>query len=276
MSFNLQAIAQEALTAASMTKGVASRLRFAWDVIISRFLKFVRLPGYNQVRIISLQDGPQIAYRLNRGDIQGLREVWMDHCYELPFTMVPQIVVDLGANIGLTSLWLHHRFKCRQFIAVEALAGNAEVVRQNFALNHLPGTVIHAAIGPADGEVVFECQSESNVGRVLTGEPQAKTADRVKVKMISMDQVLALLPEGDNIDLIKLDIEGGEEALFSSNLGWLSRVNAIIAELHPDIADCDLVRRNIEAAGFKFIPPNSRFPGSVSAFIRSDHPAALQ
>lgn len=276
MLSNLPAIGRETCRAFCMTRGISSRFRAAFDVLVSRFLRFFKLPSYNQPRTIEMADGSRITYRMNRGDVQGLREVWMDGCYRLPFAIEPKIVVDLGANIGLTSLWLHRQYHCQRIIAVEALEANAELVEQNFMQNKLPGTVIHAAIGPRDGVAVFECRSESNVGRIAAAGEDAKedVAFTVQVPMTSMDAICAMLEPGQRIDLVKLDIEGGEEALFSENLGWLQRVDAIIAELHPGIADCDKVVAALKGAGFAFLQTGQAFDGSPSSFIRRDHPAA--
>lgn len=259
-----------------MTRGVTSRLRAATDVIVSRFLRFFKLGSYDRPRTVKMMDGTRITYRMNRGDVQGLREVWMDGCYQLPFAIQPKVLVDLGANIGLTSLWLHRQYHCERIIAVEALEANARLVQQNFVQNNIPGTVIHAAIGPRDGVVSFECRNESNIGRIAsdTGDTNGDVTSTVQVPMISMDQVLSKLDPGQRIDLVKLDIEGGEEALFSENLGWLQRVDAIVAELHPGIADCDKVVNALDAAGFAFLRTGHAFDGSPSAFIRRDHPAA--
>jgi hypothetical protein len=38
--------------------------------------------------------------------------------------------------------------------------------------------------------------------------------------------------EMDTVDLVKIDIEGGERYLFAKNTEWLDRVNALVIELH--------------------------------------------
>jgi hypothetical protein len=49
----------------------------------------------------------------------------------------------------------------------------------------------------------------------------------------------------ENIDLLKLDIEGAEREIFgASDLDWMARTNAIIIELH------DRFRPGCEAAFF--------------------------
>ena len=269
---NVWSIAREAAVAWKLGDGLHSKLRLAADVLLSRGLKLGRLPGFDKTRTVRLVGGTSLTYRLNRGDLQSIREVWMDAVYRLPFAMTPRIVVDLGANIGLSSAWLHKQFGCEQIIAVEPNAANALLTKRNFELNAIRGRVLEAAIGPEDGEAQFECFDESNMGRIAADGSSSSKA--VKVAMISMETVLKHLPEGRRVDLVKMDIEGGEALLFARNTGWLDRVDAIVTELHPDAIDCAPVLAAIEAAGFTFIPCNSVFPKSPTAFIRNTHPAA--
>jgi tRNA1(Val) A37 N6-methylase TrmN6 len=58
-------------------------------------------------------------YRWNRGDLASIREVFVLEGYRLPVGFVPRTVLDLGANIGLTSIWLANNFPLEHLIAVE-------------------------------------------------------------------------------------------------------------------------------------------------------------
>lgn len=54
------------------------------------------------------------------------------------------------------------------------------------------------------------------------------------------------------VDLIKLDIEGSEFALFHS-ADWLKRVNAISMEVHPLLGDPNIILKSINQHGFTYI-----------------------
>ncbi len=50
-----------------------------------------------------------------------------------------------------------------------------------------------------------------------------------------------------NIDLIKIDVEGSERAIFSGDLNWLQMVNHILIEIHDEESRqyCfDILKRN--------------------------------
>ena len=77
--------------------------------------------------MLRLRGGVTITYRFNKGDIWSVREVWLFECYRPPFEIAIDHVLDLGANIGLTSLWLAKRYGCGRIIAVEPSAANARL-----------------------------------------------------------------------------------------------------------------------------------------------------
>jgi FkbM family methyltransferase len=234
-----------------LTADVPSFLRFASDVLLSRIARHVPAAAglAGSERTIRVQGGLQLRYRLNRGDMQSIREVWIDEAYRLPFDAAPKLIVDLGANIGLTSLWFAHRYGGTEIIAVEPSPDNARLARLNLEGNNVRAQVLEAAVGARDGTVYFQEDRDSNLGHVASsGRP---------VRQVSMDTVLRDLPPSAEVDLIKMDIEGGEGPLFEDNLGWLRRVRAIIAETHRDVIDHPALVRTLEAQGFRYIPAHS-------------------
>jgi tRNA1(Val) A37 N6-methylase TrmN6 len=66
-----------------------------------------------------------VCYRLNKGDLHSIREVWFEEAYRLPFEDPSGTLLDLGANIGLTGVWLAKRYAIERVIAVEPDCDNA-------------------------------------------------------------------------------------------------------------------------------------------------------
>jgi FkbM family methyltransferase len=238
--------------------------RFAADVFLSRLARKVPLPNQNRDRMIRVKGGVKLHYRLNRGDMQSIREVWIDECYRLPFDLTPDRLVDLGANIGLTSLWFARRYGCSSIVAVEPSPENARLTRLNLEENQVRAEVIEAAVGPRDGTALFEEAGDSNMGHLNP------SGGGRQVTVVSMETVLGRLPAGAKVDLVKMDIEGGEGPLLGENLGWLARVRSIIAEFHPTLIDYPGVIKVIEGQGFRYVPAHSASHfDSMDAFIRA-------
>jgi hypothetical protein len=68
---------------------------------------------------------------------------------------------------------------------------------------------------------------------------------------------------------VKLDIEGGEEALLTGDRSWLRRVRCLMAEFHPDVVDYPALVKLVESEGFRYIPAGSVFPMSADTFVRN-------
>jgi FkbM family methyltransferase len=263
---------REGLQASALTDDACSRSQLRRDFFWSRLLKLGRLPGYNRARQVQL-GGLTVNYRFNRGDLQSLREVLVEEVYACDLPFVPQTVLDLGANIGLASLWLARRVKPSQtqsnqapfLLAVEPVPENAAVAEANFRDNGIPGEVVRAAVGQRTGEAWFETRTESNLGR-LAGERLGETGLRVAV--IGIRDLLARFP-GGQVDLMKMDIEGGEEELLGRDIDWLARVRALIVEWHDDRADSRALIQNVVAAGFDHQRINSARQHNLSLLLRA-------
>jgi len=262
----LKDLLNECLGAVRLAEGGRSIFRLCADYFWLRYFRFSGCSPSNRVRKVRFKGGTVIQYRLNEGDLQGIREVWMDECYRLPSRVKPDTLVDLGGNIGLTSVWLALRHGVKHHIVVEADAANAALLRANLAANGLKATVIEAAVGPHDGEAHFASNNRSNIGQVVGSEAGGNV---VTIPMVSMSTVLRGLASNHAVDLLKLDIEGGEEVLMQGPLGWLSRVRFIVAELHPPDVDCAFVVGAIESTGLVHHPSDSLFPGSMTCFERA-------
>jgi FkbM family methyltransferase len=235
-------------------------IRFAIDLFLIRAARLFSLSPSNRERKIRLHGGINLTYRLNPGDMQSIREVWLDEAYKLPFTPKPGILIDLGAHIGLTSLWLARRYGYSTIIAVEPSPSNARLACMNLENNNIKAEIVEAAIGPIDGTMFFDDNEISNLGHISAkGRP---------IQMLSMQTLLQRIPTGESIELVKMDIEGGEEALLQGELTWLNRVRSIIAEFHPPVIDYSQAIRVLQKSGFYYIAAGSAHKDSMDAFVR--------
>lgn len=265
---------KEGKLAAARADDAGSRAQLRRDFLFSRLLKLGRLPGYNRLREVRI-GGCRIHYRFNRGDLQSLREVFLEEVYdcELPFQVGS--VLDLGGNIGLSALWFSKRIKPSQtqsneaafIVAVEPVPENAAVAELNFRSNELPAELVRAAVGLQAGEAWFEARSESNLGRLVSESGRGSKGLRVPV--VGIRELLDRFP-GGKADLVKMDIEGGEEDLLGHDTTWLARVKSLLVEWHDDRADSRPLIRSVEAAGFTHCRINESRQDNLSLFCRRD------
>jgi FkbM family methyltransferase len=287
----LRTLWEDMAGAARLAADARSFVRLTTDFLLYRPMKLFRPPGLNRERRIRVRGGVEIIYRLNRGDIWALHEVWIREIYRMPLAQKPRVIVDLGANIGLTALWLATHYGCNQLIAVEPVRANAELARRNLEQNGICSEVIEAAVGAEDGTAtLLETLSSTNStvtftqgkgkrekGKVENSEePNTEIENRKSkienrksdtpylntrtpehlntVPVVSMSTVLKSLPHNTTIDLLKMDIEGSEGEVLSGEVGWLHRVNSLIAEFHPAHADPAVLTAILEQSGLKQTP----------------------
>jgi len=240
----------------------ASFLRWSADILAYRVLRRIRVPGHNRPRTITLEGGVTLTYRLNRGDVLTLREVWIDEVYRLPGLSTARSLLDLGANIGLASVWFARRYGCDRLVAVEPLPENAVLLRHNLHQNGIAASVMECAVGAGEGEEFLAVSREPNSGRLAR--------EGLRVRTVSMSSVVEALGARGIADIVKIDIEGAEEALFNGNLDWLAGVRAVIAEIHVPPVDADKVVAAMEAAGLRATSPRASSLGSeILSFSRT-------
>ncbi|HRO47097.1 FkbM family methyltransferase [Agriterribacter sp.] len=184
-----------------------------------------------------------IFLRTYTGDIEIFYEVFWKKVYHLPrqYKLKPEIVVDLGANTGMASLFFSVYYSTPGIYSVEADKHNVDILLSNLSAEVSAGSVnvMHAAIYNEDTTVYMQVKEKAYntaIAREVTGMP---------VRAICMDTLYAMF-KLDKIDLLKIDIEGSEEALFSENTGWLDKVNMIVMEIHAVSyrSTCEAILRN--------------------------------
>jgi FkbM family methyltransferase len=260
---NVRGIALELARGWRVMADWRSRLRWSSDVVLLRILR-ERAP--QRPRTVRLMGDVRIRYRLNLGDMEGIREVWLDETYRFPGAVTSvDTIVDLGANIGLTSVYLAKKHGCRRLVAVEPVPGNVELLRENLALNSVPAEVVEAVVALDDGVAHFQEVAASNRGQV--GESGRE------VRAVSMPALLDRL--GSDVDMLKVDIEGSEQELFGAGAAWLRKVRSIMVEFHTGLVDKAALVDVIEREGFRFIPVGSVNDHSTDAFIREHQERAV-
>lgn len=223
----------------------ASFAQFVLAAIGYRVRRFVDIGDPERRRTVRFKDGTELTYRLNRGDVRAIAETWMAGGYALPEGIRARNLIDLGANIGSTSVWLARSFGADHVVAVEPDPGNAELARINLRRNGVSALVVEAAVGAREGSVRFARSENSTLGRV--------GSDGIEVPVVTPQSLLERFPGGERIGLLKMDVEGAEGELFDGDLSWLERVDCLVAELHADTVNVVEILGKLDQCGFRTV-----------------------
>ena len=225
------------------------RRRWIIDVLAYRAMslapvgRFYKKREVKRIRVIRTKQGATLYYRTNRGDIQGIREIFIDEIYRLPDHVKVSGLVDFGANIGLATVWLATTYQLEGVIAVEPLEENARILRANVRANGIACQVIEAAVGTSNGVTFFAETAESNLGHVAS--------EGIEIPLINVLDIVHELPFA--APLLKMDIEGGEgELLQAIDSNWVRSFSAIVMEMHPEIVDVGVLVQEITRQGFDY------------------------
>jgi FkbM family methyltransferase len=170
-----------------------------------------------------------ITLRRGTSDIRCMEKVFLHEEYQTPLRVDPQIIVDAGANIGLATVFFSHKYPQAKIVAVEPEPSNFAILRKN--CTGLPNTIlINAALWPTDEALVIENSTVEKWAFRVTERKEGTNSESVKA--VTIPGLLRRL-RVEHIDILKLDIEGGERELFSLGAeSWLGSVRQIIIELH--------------------------------------------
>jgi FkbM family methyltransferase len=137
------------------------------------------------------------------------------------------LIIDCGANIGLSALYFASHLPKAKIVGIEPARDNVELARKNTGHNPLIEIVEAAVHDEATALELVDPEAEKFAYRVR--EAGARTAKSVKA--VTIDTIMRRHGAKRNL-IVKVDIEGGEQALFRSKIGWLDRTNLLIVETH--------------------------------------------
>lgn len=137
------------------------------------------------------------------------------------------LVVDCGANIGLSALYFASHFPAARIVGIEPARDNAELARRNTQANPLIEIVEAAVFDRETGVELVDPDAEKFAYRVREAEAPGQAA----IATVTIDGLMRRYGVTRNL-IVKVDIEGGEDALFRSNTGWLDQTDLLIAETH--------------------------------------------
>lgn len=193
--------------------------------------------GLETIEVRSKSGSFTVWLRTGTTDAHVFRQVFIDNDYNLRrFSehypriramyekMSEPLILDLGANIGLSSLYFAKNFERARIVAIEPDPANFTALRRNVdpfeKISAVP-----AAIASRDGHVDVIASSSG------AWASQTKLCDTGSIPAISVPSLLKMRSAAQPF-IVKIDIEGFEEELFSANTDWLDVFPVLIIETH--------------------------------------------
>ena len=147
-------------------------------------------------------------------------------------------MVDGGSNVGYTSIYLSNFFPKASIIAMEPNADTFERLSRNLKSNNLDNVTCWQK-GLWNKNTYLKADHSFRDQQAWSFRLEETQNEEEKLfEAVSIDHILNS-SNWETIDLLKIDIEGGEKELFKSdeNLNWLNQIKVIAIEIHDEF-DC--------------------------------------
>ncbi len=179
--------------------------------------------------------------------IYQFKEIFVKQYYLFDTTSVSPVIYDCGANIGVSCLFFKKYFPGSKITAFEADRRIAGILKDNLQSNGVDDVVVHPQAVWINNSGLEFFPDQADAGSIY-GKGDKITVDSIKLKEV-VEQ------EQNNIDFLKMDIEGAETAVIIDLGESITRIKNMFIEYHsfPD-RDQDLNRilETLSSFGFRY------------------------
>ncbi len=209
----------------------------------------------------------------SREEVFIFHEVFHEGFYNLASNN-DSVVVDIGFNIGIASLFFARRDSVEKVYAFEPLAPTLEKGRKVLARNPSLASKIEVSnfgLSASDDEleVLYDYTHKGNVG--LKGQKMSHATRKEKIEIRDcqpiFEEIISSHP--DKLIIVKMDCEGSEYAIVKrlEESGLLGRIGFCVIEFHFEGAD--KIRESLMRSNFDCIVLNEKQPiGLIYAWKR--------
>jgi FkbM family methyltransferase len=216
--------------------------------------------------IFSIADDPDLAsykicLRRHTSDIPVFRQVFLAKGYKMLIDRIrkdgcerdTRFIVDAGANIGCSTLYLKKVFSGATIVSVEPEEGNYHCLVENIRLNALTDVIpVRAGVWIDEGRLAVDKSTGDRREWAYSVVPTASGAQTIPAVTIR-----ALMTRyGEScIDILKIDIEGAERFIFDDAerlRSFLPAVRYLVMEIHEDFISKQHITGLLERFGFSY------------------------
>lgn len=174
--------------------------------------------------------GKKFVFRPEEPDVNLMKSIFQFQEYALPLkNFSPKLILDCGGNIGCAAVYFANVYPNSKIYSIEPEKNNFKLLKYNTS-QYKNITPINSAVW--DKETFIRVEDK---GYGTWGFMTFETAKDDPAAFTTVTVSKLLKESGCNeIDLLKVDIEGAEKEVFGAVDvdEWLSKVNVITIELH--------------------------------------------
>lgn len=212
--------------------------------------------GLFKIHIKQQDKDINIILRSQSSDIMTFAEVIMSREYAPVIELIqkkghelPKLIIDAGANIGLSTVFFKTYFPNARVICIEPDPENVALLQQNLHENNFYDCdVIQAGLWHQDCQLALSHDFRDG----LPWSIRVVEQEGGKIQGLSIASLLERC-QGERIGILKVDIEGSEFELFRRNesvIPLLNQSDCIVAEIHEEFGSILEIENIFHANGF--------------------------
>ncbi len=151
-------------------------------------------------------------------------EIFRKQLYRFACSRETPLIIDAGANIGLSILYFIQTYPQAHIIAFEADPYIFEFLTTNLSRHRTRVELHNLALWSTKGDMLFKT-TQSDAGHLV--ETDMQTNECIAVQAVPLSCFL-----NHTCDLLKMDIEGAEYAVLSACHNQLHRIRKLFVEYH--------------------------------------------
>lgn len=196
---------------------------------------------YHAVRMrFILKDGPGhytfLGYTMYFDNKWSVINMWFElfgqQVYFFETKVVSPFIVDVGANIGDSVIYFKWLYPQARIIAFEPNPKAFALLEKNIQANSLRDVrAYQVAVGSTESQIILKDDGLDVYNTGTISSTKHPTSHNVQVPQIRLSQHIGLR-EVQNIDLLKLDIEGAEGEAFKDIGSLLPKTDEVVLEYH--------------------------------------------
>lgn len=199
-----------------------------------------------------------ILLRKNGSDIEVYNQIMVDKEYQIILdyfninSIRPKLIIDCGANIGLTSLVFAIQYKEANIISVEPDQGNfLQLVNNTKKFKNI--FPFQNAIWSSNIKLNIDRNYRDGKDWSIRTVKHKTNSDQI-IESITISQLIDSSGFKE-VDLLKIDVEGAEKNLFKdkNTCDFLAKTKCIAVEIHDEIADRLHIYSMLKQFGFILI-----------------------
>ncbi|TAE69399.1 MAG: FkbM family methyltransferase [Bacteroidetes bacterium] len=219
----------------------------------------------NDVVLYNPTNNLKLLLRKNTSDFHVFTEIFIKKDYQSLIenyqkysnNINPKVIIDIGANIGCASLYFKQNYPEATMVCIEAEKNNFLSLKHNIELNNSVDSykniyLQHNAFWITEEDLMIEENFRDGRDWAFAARPNAQKSTQT-IKGLTIQNILEKY-NFSKIDILKIDIEGGEKWILEDELTMniiQKNVNTLFIEVHEEVITMKKTAEILANFGFK-------------------------